>query len=142
MTHWANHYIGKPWEAGRRGPDAYDCYGLVAAVQARHFGRQLPLVDGIEPTNHRQVAAAMARAGYRAGWTPIPATERAEGDIVLMAHARHPSHIGVWLEVDGGGVLHCVGSLKVGFPTLGVVFSTLPALRLARWGHLEWWRHE
>lgn len=135
MTHWANHYIGKPWEAGGRGPESYDCYGLVAEVQARHFGRQLPLVDGIEPTDQRAVAQAMARADYRAGWVPIPMAERAEGDLVLMAHARHPSHIGVWLAVDGGGILHCANGP-------GVVFSTLAALRLAGWGHLEWWRHE
>ncbi len=40
--HWANQYIGLPWLAGARRPDAYDCWGLFLAVQRCHFARDLP----------------------------------------------------------------------------------------------------
>ena len=31
-----------------------------------------------------------------------------KGDCVLMRQARYPVHIGIWLDVDGGRVLHAV----------------------------------
>ena len=33
--------IGKPYEGGGRGPDSYDCYGLVVEVESR-MGRRVP----------------------------------------------------------------------------------------------------
>ncbi len=41
-VHWATHYIGLPWHAGARGPEAFDCWGLFLAIQRDHFGRELP----------------------------------------------------------------------------------------------------
>lgn len=52
----------------------------------------------------------------------------------LAAHARHPSHVGVWVDVDGGGVLHCINGA-------GVVFQPIKALKAGGWGHLEFYRH-
>ena len=41
--------------------------------------------------------------------------EAADGDCVLMRQARYPVHVGVWLDADGGGVLHCSGDCGVVF---------------------------
>lgn len=133
MIHWASNYIGKPWQAGARGPQAYDCYGLAVAVQRDHYRRDLPLVEGVDASDRRAVAVALAIPANRGGWAEIPAAQRQDGDLVLMAHARHPAHIGIWLAVDGGGILHCVRGP-------GVVFSKASTLASAGWGHLEFYQ--
>ena len=40
--HWAEDLIGCPWVAGGRGPDAFDCWGLVRWCWGRHFGIEVP----------------------------------------------------------------------------------------------------
>ena len=57
-----------------------------------------------------------------------------DGNAVLLAHASYPSHVGVWLDIDSGGVLHCVkGS--------GVLFSSLSNLKLSGWGKIEFYEY-
>jgi len=41
-------FLGKPYEAGATGPDAYDCYGLVRAFCAR-LGVTLPEIGAVGP---------------------------------------------------------------------------------------------
>lgn len=115
--------IGLPWIAGARGPEAYDCWGLFLAVQRQHFGRDLPeiLVNALDL---RAVLDAFTAHPERQRWQPVSAAE--EGDAVLMRQSRYPVHIGVWLGIDGGGVLHAVRHA-------GVVFQTLAALDAHGW---------
>lgn len=115
--------IGLPWVAGARGPDAYDCWGLFLAVQRQHFGRDLPEIP-VDALNLRAVLDAFTAHPERQRWQPVSAAE--EGDAVLMRQARYPVHIGVWLDIDGGGVLHAVRHA-------GVVFQTLAALNAHGW---------
>ena len=37
-----DNYVGKPFVDGARGPDAYDCWGLVAAIYLEEYGITLP----------------------------------------------------------------------------------------------------
>lgn len=60
----------------------------------------------------------------RQRWVSV--VKPAEGDAVLLRQSRHPVHVGVWLAVDGGGVLHAVKDA-------GVVFQKLPELLLHGW---------
>ena len=115
--------IGLPWIAGARGPDAYDCWGLFLAVQRQHFGRELPEIP-VDALDLRAVLDAFTAHPERQRWQPVSAAE--EGDAVLMRQARDPVHIGVWLDIDGGGVLHAVRHA-------GVVFQTLAALDAHGW---------
>lgn len=48
------------------------------------------------------------------------------GDVVLMRQAKNPVHAGLWLDIDGGGVLHCVRES-------GVVFQNIRSLNLSGW---------
>lgn len=41
MTEWVNHYLAAPYVDGARGPDSYDCWGLVREVRHRHCGKSL-----------------------------------------------------------------------------------------------------
>jgi hypothetical protein len=55
---------------------------------------------------------------------PISATP-IHGGLVEMSYETHPHHVGVWLDIDGGGVLHCY--------TGGVAFATLLELKTSGW---------
>ena len=124
--HWATTYLGKPWRVASSGPDAFDCWGLVVDIQRRLDGRELELIH-TNPDNLRHLIRTIRDHPIRQQWQPV-ATPR-EGDIALMRQSRHPVHVGVWLEVDGGGILHCAQAC-------GVVFQNLHSLRLCGW-HIE-----
>ena len=124
--HWAFDYIGLPWIRGD-----HDCWGFVRRVQLERFGRSVPAFD-MDAYNSLACARAVAANPERINWQSV--TTPKEGDCVLLAHAKHPSHVGVWVEVDGGGVLHCLQSS-------GVVFQSVKSLKASGWGHLEFYRH-
>lgn len=129
-VHWAFSYFNTPWVSGGEGP-GYDCYTFSRMIQRKHFGIDMPAID-VNPEDFRAVAMEMKSSHEKKRWQP--SSSPAEGDFVLMAHAKYPSHAGIYLDVDGGGVLHCVrGS--------GVVFASLAALKLSGWSHLEFYRH-
>ncbi len=130
--HWAKQYIitHRPWVNGAQGPDSFDCWGLVRYVYKHHFNIILPTFD-IDANCLKAVALAIADGQQH--WQQVESPK--DGDVVLLAHAKYPSHIGIWLDVDRGGVLHCVRKA-------GVVFSDLIKLRLSGWGHIEYYRHK
>lgn len=121
--HWAAPYIGLPWRAGARGPQAYDCWGLFLAIQRAHFGRQLPEIP-VDATDLRAIAGTFKSHPERQRWAFV--TAPSTGDAVLLRQSRYPIHVGIWLEADGGGVLHCVKES-------GVVYQKIPELLLHGW---------
>jgi cell wall-associated NlpC family hydrolase len=52
--------IGAPFAYGGRGPDAFDCYGLVRELYRRHFGVTLPDYTTPENGNGAKISALMA----------------------------------------------------------------------------------
>ena len=132
-AHWATELIGLPYSSG--GSDLYtgfDCWGLFRYVQKHHFNRDLPPVN-VDTSDVLAVAREFRDNEQRSCWALryLPM----DGDAVLMAHARYPSHVGVWLDIDGGGVLHAVKGM-------GVIYSNLSALKLSGWGRIEYYRYK
>ena len=121
--HWAEDLIGRPWQAGGRGPDAFDCWGLVRWCWRERFAIEAPEIPA-DAANLRAVLAGFRDHPERERWELV---ERArEGDAVLMRQSRHPVHVGLWLAVDGGGVLHAAGGI-------GVVFQSPADLTAHGW---------
>lgn len=121
--HWAARYIGQP---------ASDCWALARRVWAERWGLMLPAVP-TELVDDPRAARRMLAAGTGA-WQGVEAAR--EGDAVLMAKGQRPCHIGVWIEVDGlGMVLH--------WTEVAGVIATAP-LDLARLGFRihGFWRHD
>lgn len=129
MTHWAVPLIGKPWTQGGTGPDAFDCYGLVRHVQAQRAGFLMPVicVDGLNTLS----AARAVRDYPYSDWDQV--SDFRELDVLQLGHAQHPHHVGLWVEADGGGVLHCVAGA-------GVLFQRLPQLAAHGWRVLGHYR--
>lgn len=101
-------FIGHPWQANAKGPDAFDCWHLAAAVSRTLFDRELPdvevppeptwvwLIDTIRDHPERQRWREVAPG------TPIKA---GDGSLVLMARRDRPAHVGLWL-VPERRILH------------------------------------
>lgn len=121
-----NQYIGLPWVAGGRGPDAFDCWGLLRYLQREHFGRGLPEIPEFGDT-----ARAMYQVQMSSGaWEIVAQPEHGAG--VLMRGGDDP-HVGVWLDCEGGGVLHAM-------ERVGVIWTPYRSLRLIGFSRLKYYR--
>lgn len=130
---WAAQYIGTPWEIGAQGPRAYDCLGFFRMVQRVHFGVDLPPVMTPACADASAMDALVGLIGGRGEVDRWPAVQQPRhGDAVLV---HRPLHIGVWLDADGGGVLHCVEGI-------GVIFTADAAWRTSGFGRREYFRRE
>lgn len=85
--------IGKPFEYGGRGPETYDCYGLVSELLWR-IGQQAP--DYHSPTGLKEIAEAMHNATPL--WTPCEPGTGALVAIRIPTRAdSRVSHVGMLL---------------------------------------------
>jgi cell wall-associated NlpC family hydrolase len=128
---FVNSLIGLPWKSGANGPDAYDCWGIAQAVQGRLFLRQLPDIR-INAEDVRTVMREIATTKARMSWTR--ADGPTHGRLVEMSSGRHPYHVGVYLDVDGGGILHSQNPAGVCFDRI----ATLQAAGWRRFTYNEW----
>lgn len=122
-------YIGIPWAEGAQGPDAYDCMSFTRMVQMEHFGITLPAITVPDYGDCLALVEMMRGHEERKNWTP--AKYKQHGDLVLV---HRPMHYGTWIDVDGGGVLHCVRGV-------GVCFTRDAAWRVSGFGRREYMRH-
>lgn len=100
-------YIGKPFEDGGRGPDAFDCWGVIVSVYRDCFGIALPTYGEISARDLARSARLFeAGAADESEWQYVSAPQA--GDVVLMRSARGGRrivHVGVM--ADSRRVLHC-----------------------------------
>lgn len=129
---FVTRHIGQPYR-----PDGLHCWELVRRCQSEVFGRTLPAVMAA-PENKLALARLMAARHDYKGWCAVMAP--AHGAVVFMTRKGHgPSraacHAGVYLALDGGGVLHTDDPH-------GVVFEPLVALRARNWADLSFFTPE
>jgi cell wall-associated NlpC family hydrolase len=80
--------IGAPFERGARGPDRFDCYGLVRFLIERETGQQVP--DYESPEDSPRVHALMICS--RMFWRELPAAK--PGCVVMFKLGREVCHVG------------------------------------------------
>ena len=110
--HFAENYIGLPWVAGGRGAREFDCWGLVLWVQKHYYGREVSLIP-VDPHNYYELIHAFSHHPERKRWDLVD--NPSDGDVVLMKRHHYPIHAGIWIDVDGGGVLHALEGVGVVF---------------------------
>lgn len=88
-----------------RGPDSFDCWGLVKAVYSKHKGIELPSYDDIYQDTIKDCAAISANVIERTSneWTPTDAPH--EFDVVVLRMRGLPMHVGMVTKPDY--MLHC-----------------------------------
>lgn len=120
-------YIGHEWESGANGPDKWDCWHFLQHVQRTYFDRQLPDAPIGDPEGCRAVYDQEMANGH---WKRVMEPEH--GDAVSMRSGSWP-HVGVWLDIDGGKILHCCEGH-------GVIASRPSTLRTMVFGRLKFYR--
>ena len=83
--------IGKPFEIGARGPDKYDCYGLLTEVFKR-AGLQVP--DYESPSDGKIIAAMMSKE------VELWEKTHLEPGAALLFKIPGSTHVGVYLGND------------------------------------------
>ena len=114
-THeWVSALIGKPWRSGARGPDAFDCWGLLAWVYLQQRGIVLNPLPDLDPKDLGQVAKAARLESVN--WQQVLWPQHLAA--VAMSTGVRIHHVGVWLDIDGGLVLHTTENSSVVAQTL------------------------
>lgn len=122
-------YIGIPWVEGAQGPDAFDCMAFFRHVQKEQFNIEVPSIIAPDYDDANAIADLFSTHPERQKWPKIP--KPIHGCAVII---HRPLHVGTWLNIDGGGVLHCARGC-------GVIFTSDGAWALSGFGRKEYFRH-
>lgn len=124
MIEFVNSLINKPYRVGASGPDYYDCWGLVKKIQLELFNRELPEISQ-SPDKLKNLMLFVKEHEARNQWK-VAEKNFVHGQLVEMSKTQNPFHIGVYLDFDGGGVLHALDKI-------GVCFDKTQYMKLMGW---------
>ncbi len=132
MTHWAVKYIGLPYLSGGRDERGLDCWGLLRLVYRQERGVLLPALPGVAGAGLLHIAGTIAE---NASWSWQEVGAPKDGDAVAMSLREALHHVGVWIEADGGRVIHSWKDLSVVADTLKMLrFKGIRTIRFFRYG--------
>lgn len=115
---FVNRMIGRPYD-----PTGLHCWELTRQCQCEVFGRELPVVLAA-PQSKRELIGLMAERDRHGDWCEVAAP--AHGAVVFIgresiSRVRAAIHAGVFLALDGGGVLHTDDPQGVAFEPLAIM---------------------
>jgi len=120
-------YLGIPYKEGSFGPDSYNCWGLLHHIQKTYFNTDLP----IAPIGDAERCQRMFKDRVEAKvWAIVE--NPVHGDGALMRPGKNP-HVGIYLDFDGGGILHALEGI-------GVVFTPCVDLNYHGFGRVKYYR--
>lgn len=122
-----NELVGLPYEDGAFGPDSFNCWGLLYYVQQNYFKTNMPMAPIGDGDGCRLMFEQQLRTG---AWTELEFPEHGCG--ALMRGGETP-HVGIYLDFDGGGILHSLNEE-------GVIWTPLPRLRALQFGRTKYYR--
>ncbi|OFE11374.1 hypothetical protein PHACT_12515 [Pseudohongiella acticola] len=124
-------YMGARFRHDAYGEDGcFDCYGLVWHIAKHHGGIELPRFDDYAGQLAR-INAAIDGAVLSSDWREVSAPQ--DFDAVVMRRAGEAYHVGCWLGVDDGKVLHATPQ--------GVLCNDLAGLRRMNFQHITFYRY-
>lgn len=105
MTWW-NKYIGAGFQEKGRGPDFFDCWGLLKHIYQYDHPKAfiLPGYEELyESTSDRDTLGRVIFDERQKGWAEVPAPQ--EFDAILLRMRGVPMHVGI--VTRAGHMLHC-----------------------------------
>ena len=123
----ADEYIGIEWRINGTGPDAYNCWTFLAHIQRVYFATIIPLISLDNPAANAELHKVKLQSG---DWQIVK--NPSHGDGALLKGGLSP-HVGIYLDVDGGGVLHCAEGM-------GVVFTPANSLSIAGYARTVYYK--
>lgn len=103
---WWNQYIGRAFDEKGRGPDAFDCWGLLKWTYAHDHPRRITLPgyeELYESTNDRDTLGRVIFEERKARWCEVE--KPVEWDAILLRMRGVPMHVGI--VTRPGYMLHC-----------------------------------
>lgn len=101
-----SEFVGLPWADKGRGPQGYDCWGLLALVYRRLLKIDLPAFTDAYVTAADREAVAALIAGHCSPWRDVSIDAVRPLDGVVMLEGGAACHVG--LVASPGFVLHMV----------------------------------
>ncbi len=109
VPEWAGKYVGIPWLTNGRGPEGYDCWGLVRMIAKDQFGWDWPSYDetytqGAEADDK---SVEDVRESEDSPWQRLdnpddPLEKKVigiqTGDVIWLRHRSHVVHMGLMLD--------------------------------------------
>jgi len=106
---WADKYIGIPWVSHGRGPEGYDCWGLIRFIAKDQFGWDWPSYDDTYTLGSQadDVSVYKVNEGLIKDWHKIHDDDQSafkyidrtiQGDIIWLKHKSHVVHMGMMLD--------------------------------------------
>lgn len=95
---WCLPFIGLTYEEGARGPDAYDCWGIMLLVLREQFGITLPRYEGVHwgpGSKADRDRTASVISTERMLWEAVEPGKEQPGDCIVLNIAARPLHVGV-----------------------------------------------
>lgn len=108
--HWAVQYIGMKHEAGARGPDRVDCWGLLCLVYRNQFKIPLPDFPNISVEGLCLIRQVIKKA-IETDWDEVSIPF--DGAAVAMSQSNNFHHVGIYTTADGGKIVHCWDAANV-----------------------------
>lgn len=94
---WINTYLSCRYEDGARGPEKYDCYGMVREARHFHLGKcLLPSWGGIRNTEPKEFTRA-----YRTETEHMEVCRPEVGAIAAVMRGRICIHVALVVEAGG-----------------------------------------
>lgn len=125
-----NELIGKAWTPGGRGPDAFDCWGLVMFWHKKTTGLDLPDFPTDAENNLAVTKTFEVERKKRMVWDRLETPE--PGCVVTMGKNKLICHAGVF--IGGEMVLHCSQTSSM------VVAQTVDQLR-RQWSKIIFYKY-
>ncbi len=130
MKDWLKQYIGKLWVAGTYGPSTFDCWGLVWHVSKYCYGREIPKYqNGFKLGQNGR--AELIKLETAMHFVQIEKPE--DGCFVGLGNGRGIYHVGIYVEADGGLVLHCYNKGRT-------VAESLVSIKCCGFSKIEFYR--
>ena len=126
---WVNDWVCKTYEHNGRGPDVFDCWGLLRAVYHERTGIALPewTIDNPARANVSRIITSHRDKGHA-----MEVSQPQDLDIVMVAKASKCFHVGLYIA---GGVLHSSKSLGSStYERLNDFIAVSGTVRFYRWG--------
>lgn len=125
--------IGKPWVSGGRGPDEFDCWGLLVFVYFTCLQITLPSHPNLNAKNISVTTKLSSSLVQDGTWTEIKIPEHLCA--VGMSANRLVHHVGLWLtEGETEGVFHSVDGQ-------GAVFQSVASIRQSGMQNFTFYRY-
>ena len=124
--------MGRPYEIGARGPDSFDCWGLLVEVYRAQFGIDLPNLNGITASAALTISREIDLQS-REEWEEV---ERPfDGAAVAMSQRKAFHHVGVFVIADSPRILHAMEGDRV-------ILETVRSLRSRGFRRISYFRNK